>query len=106
MALSEAMAVQLLQGGMMKGKSKTYIKNHLKMFLDPAVTLEHGRPIYCSHARHCGLAIKEIKVNDDVWEKVWELQLRYDGILGRQFAKLVESVDDSFTMNGEHEDAD
>jgi ClpP class serine protease len=106
MALSEAMAVQLLQGGMMKGKSKTYIKSHLRMFLDPAVTLEHGRPIYCPQARKCGLAINEIKVNDSIWDKVWELQLRYDYVLTRQYGKVVESVDDSFSAQGHYEDAD
>lgn len=107
MELSKALAIQLLQGGMMKGRPKQKITKCIQMFIDPRLTLEHGRPIYYPEAKRCGISAEVIKSDDVIWETIWELQLRYDYVLNNQSAKIVESVEDSYSMGGRggnHED--
>ena len=99
MDLSEAMSVQLLKSGMMRGKSEARIRKCIQMFIDPQKTLEHGRPLFWEDSKKCGIAVDKIGVDKPIWEVIWELQLRYDGIMGR-FGKVVESVDDSFSLPG------
>jgi len=48
--LSEDMAVQALQTGMLNGKSKTYIRKKIDILLSPIKKKTHGRPIYAKEA--------------------------------------------------------
>lgn len=106
MALSERMAVSLLKDGMMKGKSEKEIRKCIQMFLDPVLTLEHGRPIYAEQAHKCDINIESIDPDNDRWRIVWELQLRYDFVLSRHFGKVVESVDGSYQVEGHNHGKD
>jgi hypothetical protein len=102
MKLSEAMAVQLLQSGMMKGQTTAQIRKRIDPFINPEQTLEHGRPIFREQAEQCRLAIGRINVADAIWPTIWDLHQRYEYVMGMQSAKVVESVTTSFTLHGHH----
>jgi ClpP class serine protease len=102
MKLSESMAIDLVKNGMMKGRSERVIRKCIQMFLDPVLTLEHGRPIYYNQAKQCDLKVESIDANNSEWGTIWELYYRYDHILSRHFGKVVESSDDSFTVRGQN----
>jgi hypothetical protein len=100
MELSEKMAVQLLQTGMLKGKSRRDICRRIKIFLNPEETLEHGRPIYREEVQKCGIITREIKLDSIMWDDVWSLQMRYDFIMSHELGKIVETAEDSYMIRG------
>lgn len=96
--LSEDIATLSLSKGMMKGKKKAEIKNAIKLFTDPELTMSHGRGITSTQALECGLAVEEIKVDDPLWKEVWALYMRSKYIVDRtKINKLVETTDNSFS---------
>lgn len=98
-ALSEDIAIRSLQTGMMKRLSKQQIKNKIEIFLTPKYTKSHGRPIYREEAKKCGLKIKDMCCEDDLWNIVYELFVRTDRLVSTRLSKNVETVDKSFSVN-------
>lgn len=98
--LSEAMAVQLLRTGMMKGHSTRRIRRRIEPFINPERTLEHGRPIFREQAAECGIAVGKIDIKDPIWSTIWDLHQRYEYVMSMQNAKLVESATTSFALHG------
>lgn len=95
--LADDISIKSLETGMLKGKSKTTIKENIKVFLDPAAgTVAHGRPIYLPEAKSCGLVIDEIEVSSEVWKLLYELYVRADQFVTQFAAKMVESKEDGF----------
>ena len=97
-ALSDNIAVKVLSSGMLNGKAENEIKTAIKVFLDPeAGTLAHGRPIFSTEAKGCGLKVEDLDVHKTLWEDIYELYTRTDFSVSQQHAcKAVESKEESF----------
>jgi hypothetical protein len=97
--LSKDVAIKILSSGMMQGKSRDEIEQKIKLFLDPkAGTREHGRPIYASEAKVCGLNVEEMSVKTPQWDHIYELYYRTDSYVNRNVSKVVESQSEAFYM--------
>lgn len=94
--LSESIAVKCLKAGMMKGFSVDQIRTKIRPFLYPKETKSHGRPIFLDQAISCGLSIKEIDKKSELWHNIWELFLRSNYVLRKDYAKLIESAYDYY----------
>lgn len=99
--LGEELTIDLLASGMMKGLSRREVRRRARVFLDPALTFVHERPIYREEAERAGMAIGRINVDDAIWTVVWELYLRYDHVLLANFGRVIESATLSYTDEGE-----
>jgi hypothetical protein len=90
----------MLASGMMAGANATDIEQKIKLFLDPAAgTQLHGRPIYAAEAKHCGLAVDELKVSSPEWQPIYELYYRTDQYVSTRVSKVVESATEAFYMD-------
>jgi hypothetical protein len=96
--LSESIAINALQTGMMRGASAEEIRTKIRPFIDPEVTLAHGRRIGIDLARRCGLTVSEIPLQGDAWPLVWELYIRTDWYVTNQCSKLVQTKDNCVEM--------
>jgi ClpP class serine protease len=95
--VSRDIAVKLLASGMMKGLSPKDIEKRIQVFLDPtAGTQHHGRAIYATEAKNCGLVIEELDVNDPEWDPIYELYYRTDMYVSTRVSKVVESQSEAF----------
>ena len=95
--LGEDIAIQSLQAGMMKGKSKQYIRNKIKIFLKTTVKKAHGRPIYYNEASQCDLTIDSLKPTDILYKLLYELYIRTNDFVSKDnVAKCVETIQHSF----------
>lgn len=95
--LSENIAVKVLGSGMMSGKSSADIKSAIEIFLNPvAGTHSHGRPIYATEARACGLSVDPLAVDSALWKKIYELYARTETFVSMQACKAIESREESF----------
>ena len=82
---------------MLKDKTDADIKDAIKIFLDPeAGTLAHGRPIFATEAKKCGLKVEDIDVHEPLWEHIYELYVRTDVFVSDNASKAVESEKESF----------
>ncbi len=89
--LAESIAISALQTGMIKEMSAEEIRTKIRPFIDPEVTLAHGRRIGFDLARRCGLTVGEFALQSDVWTLVWELYVRTDWYVTNQCSKLVQT---------------
>jgi hypothetical protein len=89
--LSESIAINALQTGMMKGTSAEDIRAKIRPFIDPEVTLAHGRRLGLDVARKCGLAVGELPLHSETWLLLWELYIRADWYVTNQCSKLVQT---------------
>jgi hypothetical protein len=96
--LSESIAIGALQTGMMQGTSAEEIRAKIRPFIDPEVTLAHGRRIGLDLAQRCGLTVGEIPLQSETWLLVWELYVRTDWYVTNQASKLVQTKNHSVEM--------
>ncbi|MGA2173255.1 MAG: hypothetical protein ABSG82_09660 [Sedimentisphaerales bacterium] len=89
-SLAEDISIKLLTSGMMPKLSKKTIKKKILIFLIHKQTGSHGRMISAEEAEKCGLNIKKIALDSDLWRNLWELYLRADWAVSHQH-KLLES---------------
>lgn len=95
--VSKDIAIKILASGMMAGTTPADIEQKIKMFLDPSAgTQHHGRAIYAAEAKHCGLAVDELKVNSPEWDPIYELYYRTDQHVSTRVGKVVESQYEAF----------
>jgi Serine dehydrogenase proteinase len=95
--VSKDIAIKILASGMMAGTDPSEIERKIKVFLDPSAgTQHHGRAIYASEAKACGLAIEEMQVKSPHWDAVYELYYRSDLYVNTRVAKIVESQSEAF----------
>jgi len=95
--LSNDIGIRALATGMMKKKTKQFIKKKIKIFLDPEVGPKvHGRAIYREEARKCGLNIRDVNYNSDLWKFIYELCIRTDTFVSTQVSKCIESAQYNF----------
>ena len=97
--LATDIAIRCLRSGRMSGLSDRQIKSRLKVFLVPAHTKAHGRPIYSREAKDCGLDVKVFAPNSAVWETVYELYVRTNDYVLHNASKAVETAYGSFYMS-------
>ncbi len=95
-ALSESIAVNLLKKGMLEDFSFPRIKSKIKPLLDPLATQDHGRPLFADDAKKCGLKIRTISNQDELWRLVWDLYIRLDFLTSTRTPKIIESIDESY----------
>ena len=93
--LASDISVRLLLSGMMKGKTDEQIKTDIQVFLSQEKTSSHGRMISLDEARTCGLNIKEVDLQCDIWHIIWELYTRSNWMVSKKAAKLIESSESS-----------
>lgn len=93
--LASDISVRLLLSGMMKGKTDAQIKTDIQVFLSQEKTSSHGRMISLDEARTCGLNIKEVDLQCDIWHIIWELYTRSNWMVSKKAAKLIESSESS-----------
>lgn len=97
--LSKDVALKILSSGMMSGLSTPDIEKKIQLFLDPkAGTREHGRPIYASEAKGCGLNVEEMSVKSPQWDAIYELYYRSENYVTNNVSKMVESQSEAFYM--------
>lgn len=88
--LSEDIAIRLLQASMMTGKTENEIREAIRIFLLQESKKAHGRMITLDEARKCGLKIRQIDLNSEVWDALWELYVRSNWVVSTR-SKLIES---------------
>jgi hypothetical protein len=96
LSLSEDIAIRCLKDGMLKGLTLKQIKQKIEMFLSPAKTKTHGRPIFRDEASKCGLNIEKIDVKSKLWSLANELYVRTDYYVSSLVSKCVECKHYSF----------
>lgn len=94
--LSEDIAVNSLQKGMLVGKSEAEIKDAIKPFTDPELTMSHGRGINYDKARQCGLNIELIDLDSELWQVVWGLYERSKYVVNSGVNKMIETVEGGY----------
>lgn len=97
--LSESIAVGLLKKCMMKGLTDAQIKKKIKLLTDPRETKDHGRALFHDAAKKCGLNVTTIDNKHATWRLVWELYLRLNSLTNSHAAKVIETVDESYTAS-------
>jgi hypothetical protein len=63
----------------------------IRPFIDPALSLGHGRWIGVEAAQQCGLVVGEIPLDSDTWRLVWELYVRAAWCVVNQASKLAQT---------------
>ncbi len=96
--LSDDIAARALGSGMMTGLTDDEIRAKIDVFCSPRRTLTHGRPIYAREAAECGLAIDVADVHSRMWKAAYELHTRLDTFVSTGACKVIEHVDDSYSV--------
>jgi hypothetical protein len=89
--LSQSIIIGALQTGMMRDAPAEEIRAKIRPFIEPEVTLAHGRRIGIDVARQCGLTVEEIPLHSLAWSLVWELYIRVDWYVTNWCSKLIET---------------
>jgi hypothetical protein len=76
--LSEDISIRLLGSQMMKGKSARTIRKSIEVFLSQTRTSSHGRMINYKEAMQCGLKIRRLDLQSELWHAAWELFISSD----------------------------
>ncbi|MFO7947002.1 MAG: hypothetical protein R6V19_09310 [Armatimonadota bacterium] len=90
-SLSEDISISALKEGMMNDKSKEDIKQCVQVLLDPKITASHGRAIYPQTAKDCGLKIRTIRPDDEMWPILHELYVRTNHFVRTKASKAIET---------------
>jgi hypothetical protein len=91
-ALADNIAVSSLKKGMLSAKTEDEIKNAIKPFTDPELTMSHGRALNYQQVTDCGLNVELMPLDGDLWKTVWALYMRTKFVVdSTQTAKLVET---------------
>ena len=95
--LSEDIAINSLESGMMCQISRDEIKEKIKPFTDPEVTFSHGRGIDIELAKESGLNVEEIPLDSELWAAVRGLHMRSQYLVNNtRIDKIVETANDSY----------
>lgn len=97
--LAEDIAVNSIKNGMLKDRDTAEIRQFIEPFTNVELTMSHGRGIYASRAKECGLKIEELEVDSDAWSTIWALYQRSSWTVRTGVTKLLETVDASYTSN-------
>ena len=96
--LSEDIAIKLLKLSMMKKFASSKIRGKIKVFLSPASTKVHGRPIFIEEAKKVGLQVSEIDIKSDLWENVQEYSTRLSYLTDNHYLKVIETSEHYFRI--------
>lgn len=89
--LAKDISVRLLATGMMSGTAPIEIEQRINPFLSQSEKSSHGRMINAAEAKGCGLKVKPISLQSDVWHKLWELYVRSNWTVLHRCGKLIET---------------
>ena len=95
-ALSEDIAVNSLQTGMMKGLTRETIGENIAEFVTPVSTMSHDRPVFAGKAEDSKLKIDMQDPKGKLWLKIHELYFRLNHLVSTTAVKIVETKDQSF----------
>jgi hypothetical protein len=90
--LAKEVSVRMLASGMMSGTEPAQVERKINVFLSQQQASSHGRMINAKQAAECGLTIKSIDLQCDVWHALWELYVRSDWSVNNRVSKLIETA--------------
>jgi ClpP class serine protease len=91
--LSKKIAIKLLKAGMMSAREEKAIEEAIAVFLVQKEAMSHGRMINMKEAQNCGLNVKEIELQSDLWNWLWEVFIRGNWVVSnRATRKILESA--------------
>lgn len=89
----EKMATDLLQNGMMSGKTADEISLAIAKLSKSSGYMSHGAVIDSNEANDLGLNVKYLSPDDAIWSRVWLLYCMYDyDCKAKQLGKIFEGV--------------
>lgn len=94
--LSKDISIGALKTGMMGDYKEKDIEKKIGEFLTPEGTKTHGRPIFPSKAKECGLTIEEFETDSDLWRSIYELYMRTNNFVSREVSKAIETKEQSY----------
>lgn len=83
------------------GKTRPQVRKAIQIFLDPAQTHSHGRPIDFKAADGAGLPVEQLKRDDDLWKILHRICIRTARHVSK-FAKSVETIEMAFFVHRTH----
>lgn len=91
--LSADISVRLLKGSMMAQRTQQGIRKAIDIFLSQKRMSSHGRMIGYDEAKRCGLNVKLVDLQSQVWHTIWELYVRSNWAVsvGKKCSKLIET---------------
>lgn len=95
-SLSKSITIQALKSGMMSNKTEDEIGKCMDVFLDPANTQTHGRPIFLKNTKECGLNTEGIEPKSETWMLIYELYIRTNHFVSTYVSKCIENKEHSF----------
>lgn len=90
--LSESISIKLLKSGMMSRLTEDKISDKISAFLIQEETKSHGRMITMDEAKAKGLRIKEIPLQSELWNWLWELFVRANWAVTIHARKVLETA--------------
>lgn len=96
--LTENIAVKLLKSGTLKQMTMAQIRAKIKILTDPLQSIDHGRPIFHDAVKKCGLSLDVYENINPLWQLIWELYIRLNYLTNTSFSKIIESMDDTYTL--------
>jgi hypothetical protein len=96
--LSANMSARALKEHMMKNLSEKEIEKRIGPFLDPELTMTHGRAICRDEAEKCGLVIERLDAASEIWQLIFELYVRTSTLTSSRASKCVETAKHSFSQ--------
>lgn len=89
--LSVSISIKLLKSGMLSRFTEEKITEKIKPFLIQKETKSHSRMITMTEAKDIGLKIKEIPLQSELWNWLWDLYVRADWAVSTRAHKVLES---------------
>ncbi len=90
--LAKSISVKLLKSGMMSRAAVRTIERKINPFLLQEQTRAHGRMISAKECKECGLEVKDIPLQSEVWSWLWELYVRADLVVSSRQQKIIETA--------------
>jgi hypothetical protein len=98
-SLATNIATSSLQASMLKGKTENEIHKLIEPFINPEITMSHGRALNHRRAKDCGLNVEMMDLDGDLWKNVWTVYMRSNFVVDSgSICKLVETVENSYTV--------
>lgn len=90
--LSEDISKKLLKSGMMSRLTEEKISEKISAFLLQEEAKSHGRMITMAEAKNKGLRVKEIPLQSELWDWVWEIFVRANWAVTLHARKVLETA--------------
>ena len=89
--LAADIALRCLKNGMLADFDEESIGQKMEIFLNPGISMTHGRPIYREEAIECGLNVECCDHSSDLWNLIYELYIRSYELANSTSSKVIET---------------